>query len=72
MLIVTRRRRRKICIGDNVVVTVLRITGDQVKIGIDAPREVEISRPEAKGGVKSVHAADENLLLVARDVPRVL
>ncbi len=46
MLILTRRTGEKLVIGDNVVVTVLGVKGNQIRIGIDAPREVQVHREE--------------------------
>lgn len=46
LLVLTRKRDESIIIGDNVKITVVDIRGDQVKIGIDAPREVSVHREE--------------------------
>ena len=46
MLILTRRVSEKIIIGENVTVTVLSAKGNQVRIGIDAPRDVTVNREE--------------------------
>ncbi len=46
MLLLTRRDGESIRIGDDIMVTVLNVNGNQVKIGIDAPRDVEIMREE--------------------------
>lgn len=46
MLVLTRRVNERIVIGDNVVVTVLEVHGDQVRLGIDAPREIKVFREE--------------------------
>ncbi len=46
MLILTRRIGESLMIGDNVAVTVLGVKGSQVRIGIDAPREVAVHRQE--------------------------
>ena len=46
MLVLTRRNGESIVIGNEVVVTVLEVRGDQVRIGIDAPRDVQIHREE--------------------------
>ena len=46
MLILTRRNGESLKIGDNVTVTVLDIKGGQVRIAIDAPREIAVHREE--------------------------
>lgn len=46
MLTLTRRVGEKILIGDDVVLTVLRVNGNQVRLGFIAPKEIEISREE--------------------------
>jgi carbon storage regulator len=46
VLVLTRRANQSIMIGDDVVVTVLDVRGDQVRIGIKAPRSVDVHREE--------------------------
>ena len=46
MLVLTRRSNQSIMIGRDIVVTVLEVRGEQVRIGIKAPREVEVHREE--------------------------
>ena len=46
MLVLTRRSNQSIMIGTDIVVTVLEVRGEQVRIGIKAPREVEVHREE--------------------------
>lgn len=46
MLVLTRRANQSIVIGDDVVVTVLEVRGDQVRLGIRAPRSVSVHREE--------------------------
>ena len=46
MLILTRREGESLMIGDNVEVTVLGIRGHQVRIGINAPKDVSVHREE--------------------------
>ncbi len=46
MLILTRKKGESIAIGDNIQIQVLNVKGGQVRIGIDAPREVKVNREE--------------------------
>ena len=46
MLLLTRNVGDKLIIGDDVTVTVLGMKGNQIRIGIDAPRDVQIEREE--------------------------
>ena len=46
MLILTRRISESVIIGDNVKVTVLGVKGNQVRLGIDAPKDVSVHREE--------------------------
>jgi len=46
MLILTRRVGEALMIGDDVVVKILHVDGNQVKIGIEAPKEIPVHREE--------------------------
>ena len=46
MLILSRRNGESIRIGDEVTITILQVKGGQIKIGINAPREVAVHREE--------------------------
>ncbi len=46
MLILTRRINESLVIGDDVTVTILGVKGNQVRIGVDAPRNVSVHRGE--------------------------
>ncbi len=46
MLILSRRIGEKLTIGDNVTLTVLGVKGNQIRLGIDAPRGVPVHREE--------------------------
>lgn len=46
MLVLTRRKNESIVIGEDIVVTVLEVKGDQIRLGISAPRDVLVFRDE--------------------------
>ena len=48
MLILTRKTGETVSIGDDVTLTVLAVKGSQVRLGIDAPRDVAVHRGEIR------------------------
>jgi carbon storage regulator len=52
MLVLSRRLNEAIYIGPDITVTVMRIKGDVVRIGIEAPKTIGIGRDDAKKGAK--------------------
>lgn len=52
MLVLTRRLGESINIGENIKITVVDIDGKQVKIGIDAPRDISVFREEVYERIK--------------------
>ena len=46
MLILTRRIGEKLVIGDNVIITIMGAKGSQIRIGIEAPRDIQVHREE--------------------------
>ena len=53
MLILTRRIGETLMIGDEVTVTVLGVKGNQVRIGVNAPKDVAVHREEIFDRIKS-------------------
>ena len=52
MLILTRRVGESVMIGDDVSITVLRVKGNQVRLGVNAPRTVSVQREEISKRVR--------------------
>lgn len=46
MLVLSRKKKEAIQIGDNIEIKILAIEGDQIKVGIDAPRSMDVYRKE--------------------------
>ena len=46
MLVLTRKTNQSIMIGDDIEITVLSVSGDKVRIGIEAPRDISVFRRE--------------------------
>ena len=46
MLVLSRRERQRIKVGDSIIVTVIRVAGDTVRLGIEAPAHVLVLRDE--------------------------
>jgi carbon storage regulator len=68
MLVLTRRPGQSILVGDEVEVVVVRVEGDRVVLGIDAPREVRVVRAELLHAVE----AENQRSIAARDRIRAL
>jgi len=66
MLIITRRPDQKVMIGDDVVVEVLEIVGNQVRLGVQAPQSIRVFREEIWLAVKEENRA------AAQDAPQTL
>ncbi|MBU2699149.1 carbon storage regulator [Sporomusaceae bacterium BoRhaA] len=62
MLILTRKKQQSVRIGENIVVTVLEVKGDQVRLGFEAPREVAVLRQEVYEAVKESNEQAASML----------
>tara|TARA_B100000676_G_C17818147_1_gene701153 strand:- start:316 stop:495 length:180 start_codon:yes stop_codon:yes gene_type:complete len=59
MLILTRRVGESLMIGDDVTVTVLGVKGNQVRIGVNAPKDVSVHREEIYERIKNEQSVGE-------------
>lgn len=59
MLILTRRIDETLMIGDDIHVTVLGIKGNQVRIGVDAPKDVAVHREEIYQKIQDTPTGEE-------------
>ncbi|MEW5322807.1 carbon storage regulator CsrA [Geobacillus thermoleovorans] len=57
MLVLTRKIKEAIQIGDDIEITVLAIQGDQVKLGISAPKSIDIHRKEVYLAIQAENSA---------------
>lgn len=57
MLILSRKMNEKIMIGEDIVLSIIEIRGDQVKIGVEAPKSVKVFRQEVYEAIKNENRA---------------
>jgi carbon storage regulator len=58
MLVLSRKQSQRIRLGDSIVITVVRVAGDKVRLGIDAPRDMLVLRDELEPHAASVGHAE--------------
>ncbi len=61
MLVLSRQRDETIMIGDGIEITVVDIRGDKVRLGINAPRTVQVHRKEVYEAIQRENAASANV-----------
>ncbi len=67
MLILTRRAGETVMIGSDVTITVLGVKGNQVRIGINAPKDVAVHREEIYERIQSEKAAEGDAAVSAEN-----
>ena len=71
MLVLTRKSKQSIMIGDEIEVSVLAIMGEKVRIGIAAPRSIPVFRKEIYLDIQSDGAEEEDLKAVEEALNRL-
>ncbi|MCL2205028.1 MAG: carbon storage regulator CsrA [Treponema sp.] len=82
MLILSRKINEKIMIGEDICISIIDIRGDQVRLGVDAPKSVKVFRQEVFDAIKAENKAASQSAAVLpeldialdskRDVPSAL
>ena len=57
MLILTRKTNEKIKIGNDITITIIEVRGDQVKVGVEAPKDVKVFRQEVFNAIQNENRA---------------
>src|SRR3990172_7859127 len=70
MLVLSRQRDETIMIGDDVEITIVDIRGDKVRLGITAPRHIQVHRKEVYDAIKRENQQAANL--TPDDVPELM
>ena len=69
MLVLTRRAGESVVIGDDIIITVLETRGDVIRLGITAPRDVQVHREEV---YKELQAANREAASPTEDAVRAV
>ncbi len=62
MLILTRKENESLFIGDDIEVTVLAIKGNQIRIGIKAPKDIDVHREEVYRRIESQNSSSKSTI----------
>ena len=60
MLVLTRKKNECIIINDNIIITVVDVRGDKVRLGFEAPKEIQIHRQEVYEAIKRSATSSES------------
>jgi carbon storage regulator len=60
MLVLSRKESQRIRLGDSIVITIVKISGDKVRVGIEAPASVLVLRDELEARAPAGGAGKEN------------
>ncbi|MDR3147002.1 MAG: carbon storage regulator CsrA [Treponema sp.] len=73
MLILSRKINEKIMIGDDISISVIEVRGDQVRLGVEAPRSVKVFRQEVFDAIKAENkaAAESRPVLPNIELPKM-
>jgi carbon storage regulator len=74
MLVLSRKESQRIRLGDSIVITVVKISGDKVRIGIDAPTSVLVLRDELepRDDLRSAQGSEPAVVETAEPPPAML
>ena len=61
MLILTRRVGESLIIGDDVVINILGVKGNQIRIGVNAPKEISVHREEIYNRIQAEKPDDKSI-----------
>lgn len=72
MLVLTRKKGESILIGDNIEIVITEVNGDQIKLGINAPKNLQIIRKELFEDIKQANQLaleqQDNILLSIKNL----
>ena len=74
MLVLTRKSQEKIQIGDNITITILRVKGQTVRVGIEAPRSTKVVRgelPPMVAGATSIAPSEDGDGFESHELPAI-
>lgn len=69
MLVLTRKPDEQIRIGDDIVITIVRVKGNTIRVGIEAPKGVRVIRGELEGKPKESAPSESSEIILAEPMP---